>query len=106
MGLIILAIPLYFPSPVPYYNDRDEGDTMKTTAIEQTMKHNACCTMAFGRYSTPGACARCDELRAGAAPRKSWHGDYKARQARETAHIRNHDCKVSRCAIVCTFGDW
>lgn len=65
-------------------------------------KHNGQCSMAFGRYSPEGECPRCDELRAGAPPRK-WRESHDARRVRE---IRAHDCVESKCGPVCTFGDW
>ena len=63
---------------------------------------------AFGR-KTPG-CPRCDELIAGAAPRQL-HWAERARTRREEEErrireIREHDCKRSRCSIVCTAFDW
>jgi hypothetical protein len=38
----------------------------------QKIKHNDSCTMAFGRHSLHDNCPRCNELKAGAAPRKGW----------------------------------
>lgn len=35
--------------------------------------HNSTCTMAFGNFSSHDNCPRCNELKAGAAPRKSWN---------------------------------
>jgi hypothetical protein len=43
-------------------------------------------------------CPRCEELKAGAAP-TSWN--IKAKQP-----VYKHDCKASRCGIVCTYGEW
>jgi hypothetical protein len=58
----------------------------------------------FGRR-TPG-CARCDELDNGAQP-VVWSGTRRAREERAAiAVVRAHDCAVSRCGPVCTFGDW
>lgn len=74
--------------------------------MDNATKHNHLCTMAFGRKSDAGVCPRCDELRAGAPVRASWHKGHFEQKAQERAAIRNHDCKASRCAIVCTFGDW
>ena len=68
-----------------------------------TTKHT-CGGPAFGR-KTPG-CPRCDELLAGAAP-VQWAGSQRRQDdEHRAAEIRAHDCKASRCAIVCTFGDW
>lgn len=68
-----------------------------------TTRHT-CGGPAFGR-KTPG-CPRCDELLAGAAP-VTWNVSRRATdESRQIAAIRAHDCRVSRCAAVCTFGDW
>jgi hypothetical protein len=67
-----------------------------------TTKHT-CGGPAFGR-KTPG-CPRCDELLAGAAPVK-WGMTSKQEDKQRAAEIRAHDCKRSRCASVCTFGQW
>ena len=58
---------------------------------------------AFGR-KTPG-CPRCDELLAGAEPVR-WAMTRKQDDLQRAAEIRAHDCTVSRCAVVCTFGQW
>ena len=72
-------------------------------AKSNTTKHT-CGGPAFGR-KTPG-CPRCDELLAGAAP-VQWAGSTRRQDdERRAAEIRAHDCTKSRCAIVCTFGDW
>jgi hypothetical protein len=66
---------------------------------------HVCGGPAFGRLAAPGACPRCDELRAGAAPRAGW-GDRRRRfEAARSAAIYAHDCKRSGCGPVCTFGD-
>lgn len=71
------------------------------------MKHNERCRMAFGRPTREiGACPRCDELRSGAAPRKSWGYAKKEAERCLTAAIRAHDCVASRCGPVCTAFDW
>lgn len=62
---------------------------------------------AFGRLAAPGECPRCDELHAGAAPRRpAWAAlrreNDAARHARE---VRAHTCSPS-CGLVCTFGQW
>lgn len=67
-------------------------------------RHNADCSRAFKNYDAN--CARCQELAKGDAPRAGW-GDWKRKQeARQIQDIRQHDCKQSHCAVVCTFGDW
>lgn len=68
-------------------------------------KHT-CGGPSFGQLAAPGTCPRCDELRGGAKPRKSWGQQKRDREAATTRAIYAHDCKKSRCAIVCTFGDW
>lgn len=63
----------------------------------------------YGR-KTPG-CPRCDELIAGAPARDA---PARVRNARRedtggyptTEEIRRHDCRVSRCGPICTFGQW
>lgn len=68
-----------------------------------TTKHT-CGGPSFGRLTA--GCPRCDELAGGAAPVK-WAGSTRRQDdARRAAEIRAHDCKASRCAVVCTFGDW
>lgn len=68
-----------------------------------TTKHT-CGGPVFGK-KTPG-CPRCDEMIAG-APAVKWN---KVRQAsndmQRVREIRAHDCKMSKCGVVCTFGDW
>lgn len=46
------------------------------------VKHNETCTMAFGRPSDHDNCPRCNELKAGAAPRKGWGQQAQAQQSR------------------------
>jgi hypothetical protein len=71
-------------------------------------KHSVDCNMAFGRKDP--SCPRCQELMAGAAPRAGWQKSYyankTAQEAAQRSAIRHHDCKVSGCSVVCTFGDW
>lgn len=67
------------------------------------LKHT-CGGPVFGTLAPKGDCARCDELREGAAPRgRYWTKSY---ERLSTAAIKAHDCKSSRCGPVCTFGDW
>lgn len=58
----------------------------------------------FGRKTA--GCPRCDELLAGAAPRKGWSDDKKAEDARRLQAIRNHNCEQRNCGPVCTAFDW
>lgn len=79
------------------------GEGMKNT------KHNTgACTMSFGRYSLPGVCKRCDELRAGAAPRKlPYTPRDRAAEARDfRTALAAHDCRASNCGPVCVHFDW
>lgn len=76
-------------------------------------KHDGGCQMAFGRKDP--ACARCQELIAGAEPRGGWQKAYFANKARTERIQREasrkhfeiggpHDRGL--CGPVCTFGDW
>ena len=70
-----------------------------------TTKHT-CGGPVFGRKAPLGQCRRCDELRFG-LPAVEWSITKRRRcEAANIAAIRAHDCKASRCQIVCTFGDW
>ena len=67
-----------------------------------TTKHNH--QLVFGRRES--GCPRCEELSNG-APAVQWRGNARKEQERNLAQaIRNHNCAVSRCAIVCTAFDW
>lgn len=69
--------------------------------------HSSACKMAFGRPTKEiGACPRCDELRAGAAPRKGWGASKRDNDRRRSAEIYSHNCTESKCGPVCTFGEW
>lgn len=57
----------------------------------------------FGRHVDD--CLRCQELKEGAEPVR-WAPSRREQDERRAAEIRAHDCKVSGCSIVCTFGDW
>jgi hypothetical protein len=80
---------------------------------QQGTKHSQDCNMIFGRKDSD--CPRCQELIAGSAPR-TWGtvAGYvggkgmtrKQMDAQRCVEIRNHDCSVSHCGPVCTFGDW
>lgn len=96
------AIPLS-QRPVRFPLDRRAGATyigrMKT---ETQTKHTH--PVVFGRREA--GCPRCDELRAG-APVRRWVGTSRKEDERRFARdLAAHDCKASRCAVVCTFGDW
>lgn len=65
-----------------------------------TTQHN-CGGPVFGRKTA--GCPRCDELLNGATPVRFACNPAKAQRLND---IRNHDCKASRCAVICTFGDW
>ena len=67
-----------------------------------TTKHNH--GSNYGRKVA--GCPRCDELKAGAQP-VSWNGNRRREEdERRAREIRSHDCVASRCAVICTFGDW
>ena len=70
-------------------------------------KHNH--QVMFGRKEA--GCPRCEELKAGAGPRQSWHARYFAQQRRDELQqlraIAAHD--FSACAaknVVCTHFDY
>lgn len=67
-------------------------------------KHKTDCKMSFGRKDA--TCPRCQELLAGAEPRKGWGHAKREQERRQIEAIRRHDCKASNCGPVCTFGDW
>lgn len=73
----------------------DRGSCRAVRAMKTT---HTCGGPVFGQ-KTPG-CPRCDELLAGAAPRAAHFTPRPVRVALP------HDCKASRCAIVCTWGEW
>lgn len=76
--------------------------------MSKPTQHKPDCNMAFGRKDA--TCPRCIELLAGAPVRAGWQKQYfavkRSHDAQRSFEIRNHDCKVSSCAVVCTFGDW
>lgn len=78
-----------------------------------TTKHNH--APRFGQKFD--GCPRCDELKAGAAPVQWFHsGIWDAARkryltaaeasAKRSEEIRNHNCKTSRCGVVCTAFQW
>jgi len=64
--------------------------------------------LTFGRCADHRAgravCPRCAELDGGAAP-VQWRGRQDG-YGYGRPDIARHDCRASRCAHVCTFGDW
>lgn len=67
--------------------------------------HHLECTRVWKRYDP--ACARCQELAAGAAPRAGWDDRARAMEAARLRAIRSHD--FTACAdrnVVCTCFDW
>lgn len=68
--------------------------------------HNSTCKMAFGRPSKHSECPRCEELKTGAAPRQGWGASRKVMERMQSQAIRSHNCKASRCGIVCTANEW
>ena len=73
--------------------------TMKTS---NTTKHNH--QLVFGRREAD--CPRCAELSAGAPAVKGWGAERKEQERNLRDAIRNHNCAVSKCSIVCTAFDW
>ena len=67
-----------------------------------TTQHNH--PMVFGRRHE--GCPRCQELNAGAKPIVWASTQRKIDDAARLAAIRAHDCKASRCGVVCTAFDW
>jgi hypothetical protein len=66
--------------------------------------HAADCRRVFSRYDA--TCPRCQELAAGASARKGWGDHQRTLDAQRRIDLRNHDCKASRCGVVCTAFDW
>lgn len=60
----------------------------------------------FGRKVD--GCPRCEELKNGAAPIqwKTKSAFYRNQERVEANARARHNCKVSGCGPVCTFGDW
>ena len=74
-----------------------------------TTRHDARCTMTFGRPQATG-CPRCAELLAG-APARTWRGarrrDLDAQRVREIReHVASAAHRSGACGPVCTFGEW
>ena len=75
------------------------GRTRAAPEVEVEAVHT-CGGPVFGRLT--GGCPRCDELRAGAAPKQGW-----GRSSRFDGYAtEKHSCQESNCAPICTFGDW
>lgn len=112
------ALPAFLDQLATITPDGPPAPPATTVNGDGTTRHT--CTpdgraLPFGRKASPGICARCDELRAGATPRTpSWVGKVQARQVNEAADraaSRAHfapDGPHARgeCGLVCTFGDW
>jgi hypothetical protein len=61
---------------------------------------HTCGGPSWGRLTA--GCPRCDELRAGAAPKQGW-----GRSSRFDGYsTEKHSCQASNCAPICTWGDW
>ena len=77
------------------------GRTKAEPEVEVEAVHT-CGGPVFGRLAERGGCPRCDELRAGAAPRQGW-----GRSSRYDGYATEpHSCQESNCAPICTWGDW
>ena len=64
------------------------------------------CGPSFGRLAAQGDCPRCDELRAGAAPRQWAKTSSQLLCEAIQLHFASHHHKSGGCGPVCTFGDW
>jgi hypothetical protein len=72
----------------------------RTKAEPEAEAVHTCGGPVFGRLT--GGCHRCDELRAGAAPKQGW-----GRSSRFDGYAtEKHSCQESNCAPICTWGDW
>ena len=86
---------------------------MNTMTQQDGTKHATDCGRVFNRYDA--ACPRCQELKAGAAPRQGWQGPYFSEKAHREAMWKrgldehfapNGPHAKGLCGPVCTFGDW
>ena len=78
---------------------RGRGKAKPAPEVEGDAVHT-CAGPVFGRLT--GGCPRCDELQAGAAPKKGW-----GRSSRFDGHsTKKHSCRESNCGPICTWGDW
>ena len=78
--------------------------------------HNNGKALPFGRYKPPGACPRCDELRAGATPRQAHPAVRAAQERRRDDEERDEQIRAhfapggphatGKCGPVCTTFDW
>lgn len=69
----------------------------------QTKKHSDNCKMAWGRKDPQ--CPRCQDLLNGARP-IVWNSSKKDRDLAFSRSLKSHNCTVSNCGPICTFGDW
>ena len=75
----------------------------RTKAEPEAEAVHTCGGPVFGRLADRGTCPRCDELRAGAAPKQGWG----RRSSRYDGYAtKPHSCQESNCAPICTWGDW
>ena len=65
---------------------------------------HTCGGPVFGRLT--GGCPRCDELRAGAAPKKGWGRSSRYNGGYSSKKLALHSCKESNCGPICTWGEW
>ena len=72
--------------------------------IQEGTKHSFNCERVFKNYDLK--CPRCIELKNGGIARKGWGDWKKEHEKRHILAIRNHDCKLSNCNVICTFGEW
>lgn len=77
----------------------DEGPVTKHT----------CGGPKFGKLAPEGECPRCDELRNGAKPRKSWRQQQQERdeafRRALDAHFNSEYHKSGKCGVICCYGD-
>ena len=81
-----------------YFTHRNPTPRRNMTTTQHTHQ------VVFGRKVE--GCQRCTELRLG-MPAKQWvgYGNRARSDALRLADVRAHNCSVSRCGTVCTFGD-
>ena len=77
---------------------------VRSNVTPHVTPHAADCRRVWGRYDA--SCARCSELKAGAAPRPGWGGRGRQQAAQRLQDIRQHDCRKAGCGPVCTAFDW
>lgn len=76
----------------------------KETSAVATTKHSHGAN--FGKHVDD--CPRCAEIKSGTGtPVVKWNmSAAKRSDAQRSLEIRNHDCKASRCGVVCTAFEW